>query len=333
MAITFQVLGTPGRDNAVLVKLDSGQAVEHLLFDCGDGCLNVLPFSDVQHIDQLFFSHLHMDHVAGFDYFFRATYDRPTKPNRIWGPPQTAAIMQRRFQGYLWNLYEEMSGQWQVAEIFPGTIHTWRYELSEAYAFAHDEGERPYQFVIHEQSEYRIEALTLDHRTPSLGYIIREPTRRNVDAAKMTMLGLRPGPWLKQIKDEQVTAGEVDVGGSKRSIAELRGLLMTEAPGDSFAYLTDFLLDDAAMEHVAERLRGCRVVVCDGQYRHADIELARKNFHMTTVLSATLAAKAGIGELVLFHLSDRYNPPEWQEMLAEAKQVFPNTRYPYEWQI
>jgi ribonuclease Z len=149
----------------------------------------------------------------------------------------------------------------------------------------------------------------------------------------MTSLGLQPGPWLKQIKDEQVTGSEVEVAGSRRSIAELRNVLMTETPGDSFAYLTDFLLDDAAMEHVADRLRDCRVLVCDGQYRHADIELARRNFHMTTVLSATLAAKAQVGELVLFHLSDRYQPPEWREMLAEARQVFPNTRYPHEWKI
>ena len=333
MAITFQVLGTPGRDNAVLTRIDSGQTVEHLLFDCGDGCLNTLPFTEAQNIDQLFFSHLHMDHVGGFDYFFRATYDRPTKANRIWGPPQTAAIMQRRFQGYLWNLYEEMSGSWRVHEIFPNAIHAWRYELNEAYAVAHDEGERQYEFVIYEQPEFSIEALTLDHRIPSIGYILREPLRRNVDPAKMTALGLRPGPWLKQIKDEQVTAGEVEVAGARRSITELRSLLMTETPGDSFAYLTDFLLDDAAMEHVADRLRGCGVLVCDGQYRHADIELARKNFHMTTVLSAKLAAKAQVGELVLFHLSDRYQPPEWREMLAEARQVFPNTRYPHKWQI
>jgi ribonuclease Z len=333
MAITFQILGKPGRDNAVLVRVDSGQSVERLLFDCGEDCLTDLPFTDVQSIDQLFLSHLHMDHIGGFDHFFRATYDRPAKPNHSWGPPQTAAILQRRFQGYLWNLHDEMSGSWEVTEIFPSELVTRRYELAEAYAVAHDAGVRPYSHTILEKEIYRIEALTLDHRTPSIGYIIREPSRRNIDTIKMAELGLKPGPWLKLVKDAAFTAGEVDVGGSKRSLAEVRELLMTESPGDSFAYLTDFLLDDAALAHVAERLQGCRVVICDGQYRHADLVLAHKNYHMTTVLSATLAQRAKIGELVLFHLCDRSEPAEWHQMLSEARQVFPNTRFPLEWQF
>lgn len=333
MAITFQVLGTPGRDNAVLAKVDSGQAVEKLLFDCGENCLTELPFSEVQTIDQLFLSHLHMDHIGGFDGFFRAVYDRQTKPNHIWGPPQTAAILQHRFQGYLWNLYEEMSGTMRVTDIYPHESHTQRFELNEAYAVAHEEGRVAHTAHLYECTFYSVEALTLDHRTPSIAYIVREPMRRNIEPAKMAELGLKPGAWLKQVKDGSIAGGEVDVLGTKRSVVELRELLMTESPGDSFAYLTDFLLDEGALEKVAERLQGCRVVVCDGQYRHADIELARKNFHMTTVLSATLAARAKVGELVLFHLSDRYQPPEWREMLAEARAIFPNTRYPHEWQI
>jgi ribonuclease Z len=33
MSIPFRILGTAGRDNALLVQVDSGQAVERLLFD------------------------------------------------------------------------------------------------------------------------------------------------------------------------------------------------------------------------------------------------------------------------------------------------------------
>lgn len=331
MAITFQILGKPGRDNAVLARIDSGQAVERLLFDCGEDCLTEIPFTDVQGIDQLFFSHLHMDHIGGFDRFFRATYDRKTKPNRIWGPPQTAAIVQHRFQGYLWNLNDEMSGGWEVTEIEPTQLHAWRFELSEAYATPHDEGTRGHDGTICDRPFYRVEALTLDHRTPSIGYILREPAKRNIDPAKMAALGLKPGAWLKDVKDDAIAEGQVEIAGQQRSLAEVRALLMTEVPGDSFAYLTDFLLDEPAREQVADRLRGCRVVICDGQYQHADLDLARKNYHMTTVLTAELAAQAGIGELVLFHVSDRYEPAMWQQMLAEARAVFPNTRYPHEW--
>src|SRR5947209_12941256 len=96
VSITFQVLGAAGRDNALFVRLDSGQAIDRLLFDSGGGCPDALAWADLQALDHLFFSHLHMDHVAGFDTFFRCNYNRATKPNVVWGPPQTGRILHGR---------------------------------------------------------------------------------------------------------------------------------------------------------------------------------------------------------------------------------------------
>src|SRR5437763_14918027 len=104
MSLSFQVLGDAGRDNALLVLIDGGRSVSRLLFDCGEGCLDQAPFADTLAIDHLFFSHLHMDHVAGFDSFFRRTYNRTDRPNHVWGPPGTADILHHRFRGFLWNL-------------------------------------------------------------------------------------------------------------------------------------------------------------------------------------------------------------------------------------
>ena len=38
-------------------------------------------------------------------------------------------------------------------------------------------------------------------------------------------------------------------------------------------------------------------------------------------------------ELVLFHLSDRYQRADWLEMLQEARQIFPKTGYPTHWNL
>lgn len=331
MSISFRVLGGAGRDNALYVEVDSGQSVERLLFDCGDGCLSEVPFADLQAIDHLFFSHFHMDHVAGFDAFFRGTFNRATRPNRVWGPPQTVDIMQHRFRGFVWNLHETMAGTWQVSEIHPDEIHTARFELPEAFAVRHDEGTRSYERVACEGTGYVVEALTMDHKTPSLAYIVRERARWNVEVSRLAALGLRPGPWLKELKDEASGAETVTVDGVVRSKDELRKALLVETPGDAIAYLTDFLLDDAAMERLSVALRGCRAVVCEGQYRHADVELARRNYHMTTVQAATLAQRAQVGELVLMHVSDRYQREEWGETLREAREIFSRTRFPEHW--
>jgi ribonuclease Z len=331
MSISYRVLGAAGRDNALLVQVDSGQAVERLLFDCGEACLSELALADILQIDHLLFSHLHMDHVAGFDKFFRCNFDRASKPNRIWGPPETARILQHRFQGFLWNLHEEMSAAWLVSDIHPDQIRTARLELREAFAIPHDGGVQPYAETIVEGAGFVAEAFTMNHRTPTLAYLVREKPRRNIDTARMASLGLRPGPWLKQLKESSDNSGSATVGGVTHSMEELKKALIVETPGESIAFLTDFLLDEPAVERLSAALQGCGTIVCEGQYRHADLDLARKNFHMTTVLAATLAQRAQAKELVLFHLSDRYEREDWLAMLQEARQIFPNSSYPPQW--
>ena len=333
MSIAFQILGPPGRDNALLVRIDGGQAIERLLFDCGEGCLSELPVSEVMRIDHLCFSHLHMDHVAGFDRFFRCNYDRDSKPNRIWGPPETARIMHGRFQGYLWNLHKTMSGSWLVSDIHPDETRTKRFELREAFAVAHDERTEIHHGVFCEGAGFTAEAWLMDHMTPSVAYLVRECARQNVDEARLAAMALKPGPWLNELKNPSPGASEVVVDGITHSLDELRSALIVETPGESIAYLTDFLLDGAALDWLSDRLRGCRTIVCECQYRHADRDLASKNYHMTTTLSATLAKQAGAGELVLMHLSDRYERGDWAEMLKEAREVFPDTRFPAHWAL
>jgi len=321
MSIEFQVLGDAGRDNALFVRIDNGQAVSRLLFDCGEGCLSALPFAEVQAVDHLFFSHLHIDHVAGFDGFFRCAYGRDAKQNHIWGPPETTEILHHRFRGFLWNL---------VA----GQLGTRRFELGEAFAVAHEEADRPYDGLIVDEPGYTVVVALMDHATPSAAYLVREKPRVNIDAGILASLGLRPGPWLKQLREPPADlAKTVVIDGQSHLLAELRERLVKTTPGDSIAYLTDFRMDEAALARLAVFLRDCKTVVCECQYRHADFELAERNYHMTARLAAEAARRARVGRLVLFHLSDRYGCEEWLEMLAEAREVFPDTEYPERWRV
>ncbi len=317
MTIQAQVLGPAGGDSAALIRIDTGQAVHRLLFDCGEGCLSALDFSDVKEIDRVFFSHLHMDHVAGFDSLFRATFDRG-RPMLAAGPEGTARILHHRFRGYLWNLREGLAGSWAVEDVSPDRVERWRYQANEGFEAAHPEPGRPFAGVVVREADYTVEALHMDHGTPSLAYIVRTPGRRNIDAAKLAALGRPPGPWLKELKEG-------------RGDPELVRSLIVETPGESAAYLTDFLMDDAAMDRLAPALAGCGTVICESQYRASDAALAAANRHMTCVQAAELARRADVGELVLFHLSSRYTAQEWREMLREARAVFPRTRFPAHW--
>ena len=101
-ALEPRLLGSPGFDNALYVTANTGKTTHRFLFDCGANCLTSLSPAEVQKIDVIFFSHLHFDHVAGFDYFLRFNFDR-AKPVHIFGPPRTAEIMHNRLQGVMWD--------------------------------------------------------------------------------------------------------------------------------------------------------------------------------------------------------------------------------------
>jgi ribonuclease Z len=332
MTLSFQILGDAGKDNALLVTIDSGQAVRRLLLDCGEGCLSRLPFAEIQAIDHLFFSHLHMDHVAGFDGFFRCVYGRNDRANQVWGPPGTSDILHHRFRGFLWNLVAGMQAAWHVHDLHPGRLPSRRFELAEAFAQAHVEKERAWERIFLEGPGYTVEALLMDHGTPSVAYIVRETPRIHVDSAKLAGLGLRPGPWLQRVRGSRADEAEVMVvEGVPRKVRELQDALVQVTPGEAVAYLTDFRLDSAATDRLAEALQGVGTVVCESRYRHTDEELAVRNDHMTTTQVAELARAAAVGRLVLFHLSDRYPSEEWRAMLAEARAIFPATTFPDHW--
>jgi ribonuclease Z len=334
VSIDFQILGAAGHDNAALVRVDSGQAVTRLLFDCGEGCVRELALAEVQAVDHLLFSHLHMDHVAGFDSFFRATYNRTSKPNIIWGPPLTGEIMQHRLRGFLWNLVADELAVWEVDDIYPDRVTAQRFALREGFALAHPLGARPCAGTIVDAPDFSVEALAMDHLTPSLAYVVREKPRLHIDAARLAVHGLRPGPWIRQLKQCQPAEGAtIEIDGAPYDLAALQAALLYETQGESLAYLTDFILDDAAYERLVPALRGCATIICESQYRQADLALAARNYHMTAAQAAELARRAGAGRLFLFHLSDRYGPDEWLEMLAEARAVFPETYLPEHWKL
>ncbi len=328
MSIAFEILGPAGRDNALLVRIDTGQGITRLLFDCGDGCLSGLKISEIRAVDHLFFSHLHMDHVGGFDSFFRCTFNRDSKANIVWGPPATARIMHHRFRGFMWNLHKDLFGTWRVNDVFPDRVESCRFQAAEAFAWRHDEGSQRADTTIVNEPGFIVDAFQMNHKTPSLAYIVREKPRLNIHIERLSALGLPQGPWLKDLKEQKPDDLLIEINGKRHRLGDLRDDLFMETPGDSIAYVTDFLMDESAREMLSSALKGCNTVVCEAQYGHNDLELAKRNFHMTTKQAAQLAGQAEIGQLVLFHLSERYRPDQWQDMLKEAKEIFPDTCFP-----
>ena len=143
---------------------------------------------------------------------------------------------------------------------------------------------------------FTVRAFHMDHLTPSLAYLVEEKPRLNINTAELAARGLPGGSWLQRLKDEAL-GNEVglELQGVSYKLGDLREGLLERSPGASVAYLTDFLLDEEAMERLSRALKGCTTIVCEAQFQHADVGLALKTHHMTTVQAATLAERAGAG--------------------------------------
>ncbi|MBN9119672.1 MAG: ribonuclease Z, partial [Planctomycetes bacterium] len=274
------------------------------------------------------------DHVAGFDLFFRVTFDRTSKENRVWVPHGSGDIVQNRFRGFLWNLVDEKQpGEWLVSEIAPDAVRTAKYLTKEAFRTAHAQPEWPRRDrTIIDGDGCTVEAVLLDHGTPSVGYVVREAARVNVETDKLFAKGFKTGPWLKRLRGPVAAPGEtITIDGVEHPLGALQAELLVTTPGDSIAYLTDFRMTPATADELVSVLRGVNTVVCESQYRAADVALADAVKHSTAPEVASMAARAGIGKLILFHFSDRYDAAARREMLAEARMIFANTELPEGW--
>ena len=332
MPIAFQPLGFPARDNALLVRVDIGQAVSRLLFDCGEGCLSDVPVRDIQAIECLCLSHFHIDHIGGFDAFFRHNFSRPDPPIRVFGPANSIEIMHHRLSGVTWNLVEDTPGEYHVTAISEEQLTTAVLKTREAFAQIHLLPPQTWSRCVFHGVGYDLEAMVLDHGTPSIAYLIREHRHLHVDQDRMRQHNLEDGPWLRFLKDPAADdAMQLDIHNRSWSLGELRQRLLTETPGDSIAYLTDFCLDAAAEERVVDWLRDCQTVVCENNFRNADRSLAQRSRHMVSADVGRIAARAGIGELILIHVSDRYQPHEHRRQLDEVRAAFPRARFPDHW--
>ncbi|MFO7447907.1 MAG: MBL fold metallo-hydrolase [Ignavibacteriaceae bacterium] len=332
MSIQYKVLGKPGRDNGLFIWLNTGTRMFRILFDCGESIFHGIKQSDIKSIDYLFLSHLHIDHFAGFDYYFRRNFDRE-KPNYIWGPEDTSEIVHNRLRGFKWNLLDGIHGEFIVTDISGENTFTHRFTSAESFSVKHDAGRHPFNGILIDNPAYSVSTAILNHRIPSIAYRITEKDSFNISKEALSNSGLTPGKWLEQVRDLSLNENNhIEVDEKTFTTGELRDMLLEEKKGESICYLTDFSADEESIPNIITLMQNCDTVVCESQYHSQDLDLAVKNYHMTSRQTAELAKKANVKKLILFHISERYTTNSSHiRLLDDARSIFPATYFPDEW--
>jgi ribonuclease Z len=171
---------------------------------------------------------------------------------------------------------------------------------------------------IFEAKDFTVSAFQVDHRgSSSLGFLFEEASRRPFLADRAEALGIPPGPWRRDL----VAGRPITLPDGR--VIDPESVLGTEKPGTRLAVVGDC----GKPEKLLEIVRGVDTLVIESTYLEEEAQMAGEFGHTTAAEVARLALEAGVGKLILTHVSRRYRD---DDILAEAQAVFPNTSLAYD---
>lgn len=268
------------------------QRAELWLFDCGEGTQHQLLKSDLRssQIRRIFITHMHGDHIFGLMGLLASCgLAGNVSAIDLYGPPDLAEYIKacRRYS------HTHFAYPLRVHTVQPG--------------------------IIFEDENFTVSCELLKHRIPAHGYRVTErdrPGQFDVEQAKS--LGIPFGPLYGKLKQgESITLddGRIIHGPDLCGPTEI---------GRKVAYCTDtvFCENAIALAHDAD------VLIHEATFAHQDADLAFQRLHSTSTMAAQVALSAQVKTLIMTHFSPRYAPGnnlQLQDLLAEAKSIFPNT--------
>ena len=304
-----------------------------ILFDLGD--LHALSPTELLKVRYVFVTHTHMDHFVGFDTLLRVSLGRE-KELHLFGPAGFFERVEGKLAGYTWNLVDEYPYglNLRVTEVDEERCRTRQYLCKERFHQAGNEEEAPFTRILLKEPAFHIEAGLFDHRIPCLGLSLIEEFSVNIDKEALKALDLPVGPWLTSFKKE--VAEKKDPGHAFSVVWEENGKILREktfpfgelagkiariSPGQKVTYLTDLLGSPENFEKAVELARNADHLFVEAAFLDRDRETARTKCHLTAKEAGTLARKARVKQMTLFHFSPRYSELE-EEIRKEAMEAF-----------
>ncbi|MFB0558420.1 MAG: ribonuclease Z [Candidatus Bathyarchaeia archaeon] len=261
---------------------------EIIMFDCGEGTQRRMVATRIgfRRPTRIFITHLHGDHVLGL-------------PGLI----QTMTLLQRERSLHIYG----PTGITRFIEAFSSVLG--------GSGFAIRINEIISEGIIYSGSEYSVTAIKADHDEPSWSYILEEyPRPGKFYPTKAKSFGVPEGPLWKRLQ-----RGE-DVKLSDGRVVRSMDVVDPSRRGLKLAYSGDTRPTEA-FSNAAE---GADLMIHEATFDDSLDEKAGENGHSTATKAAEVARAAGVGLLILTHISSRY--PDVSVLLEEAKKVFQETK-------
>jgi ribonuclease Z len=165
--------------------------------------------------------------------------------------------------------------------------------------------------LVFDEGDFTVSAFPVYHRTPDCyGFIFEERARRPFLPEKAEVLKIPPGPWRGDlVRGESVTLPDGRVIQPDMVLGE-------EQPGTKLVHVGDA----GRTDNLLEVARNADALVIEATYLEEEKDLAEQFGHLTAHQAAQLAVDAGVGTLILTHISRRYRA---EQVLEEAQETFP----------
>jgi ribonuclease Z len=319
-----RLINVPSGDPGLYLDFQFGRRA--MLFDLGDTA--PLSARELIRVSHVFISHLHMDHIAGFERLLRLRLHRP-RPLTLLGPPGFADQMQNRLGGYSWNLLDDTSVDFRLTvQIFDGNQIVELAEFAARERFVRRDLAVPDlpRGVVCSEAEFEISAAALDHGIPSLAFAFRQRKRFNVWRSALDMLELPVGPWIDKAKqalrDELPDDHMIAVPGKEPvPLGLLRAQVFESKPGQHFAYVADAADTSANRTRIIALARGADQLFIEAPFLHADNDIAQATHHLTAWAAGEIARIAGVQRVTSFHYSARYGD-DVEQLAKEVNAAF-----------
>ena len=294
-----------------------------ILFDIGD--VSSLATRVLLRVSDVFVSHTHMDHFAGFDHLLRVCLGRDTGV-RLYGPRDFIAQVGHKLAAYTWDLVQNYATDFCIDAHELGSDGLLQHARFRSRAKFVREDLPPRHVengVLLQDEPFKVRAMPFaHHHIVSLGFSFEESTHINVWKNRLDERRLPSGPWLTELKrlarsgapdDTPLTVRWRTREGHREETLRLGDLtrdVLEFVPGQRLCYVTDVSGDEVNRNRICEFVQAADLLFIEAVFSEADRALAQRKSHLTTVAAARIARAAGVRHAEPFHFSARYRGGE-----------------------
>lgn len=261
---------------------------ENILIDCGEGTQRQFRKAKLNpcRLTRLLITHFHGDHVFGLQGLFQTlALNNYQKTLQIYGPIGTKEFIKKTFSTYI-------------------NTKRIKYNIEEV------------KGTFFQNKDFTISAISLEHDTPTNGYVFEEKEKLRIDKEKLKKLKIKEkNPELAKLAQGK----DIIIDGKK---IKAKSLTYKEQ-GKKIS----FIFDTKMCANAKKLAKGSDLAIIEATFLHGEgkgNELAKEYKHLTAKDAAEIAKSQNVKKLILTHISQRYENKE-HLLLEEAKKVFPHT--------